>query len=338
MSEQAQAAPAAQPAASEAAPQKSTQLAQGEQAPQQADISQGEGQATQAEAQQMKSDIEQAVADGASEEQIQDMIREFELKVNGKKIKKKLDLSDEDAIKRELQLAAAGREAMQKTKELEKLYTSELERLKQNPWEVLQELGLNPDDLAYSRLEELVKEQEKSPEQREREQMQKELEAARKREKEREDELKRIRSEQMIKEQEAQLENEIESALSKNPDLPKSPKTVMKIADALSWAMENGYTDATVEDVIPAVRAEIEREFSDFFANADDKLFEKYVGKKNLERYRKSRLKSMKTSSAKEIKPTVNDEQLKKDEQPRKKIRSKDFFKDPTKFLEKVRK
>lgn len=319
------AAPAAQPT-SEAQP------AQAEQTFQPTEQSAQPSEGGTESAQEFQNDINQAVADGASEEQIQDMIREFELKVNGKKIKRKIDLSDEDAIRRELQLAAAGREAMQRSKELEKLYSSELERLKGNPWEVLAELGLNPDELAYSRLEEIVKEQEKSPEQKEREMMQKELEAARKREKEREDELNRIKSEQMIREQEAELESEIESAFKSNPDLPKSPKTVMKIADALAWAMENGYKDVTVDDVIPSVRAEIEREFSDFFDNADDKLFEKYIGKKRLEKYRKNRLQSIKTNSVKDVKPTVN-EMKKEPESSRKKIKSSEFFKDPMKFL-----
>ena len=108
------------------------------------------------------------------------MIKEFELKVGGKTYKKKLDLNNEEELQRELQMAMAGRQAMQQKAELEKIYEQEIRRLQDNPWEVLQELGFDPLELSESKLREYVQEQQKSPEQVERERIERELIAARK--------------------------------------------------------------------------------------------------------------------------------------------------------------
>jgi 23S rRNA-/tRNA-specific pseudouridylate synthase len=62
---------------------------------------------------QLQDQIAEAKASGASKKEIQKMIEKFELKVNGKNVVKEIDLSDKEAIKRELQLALAGRQNMQ---------------------------------------------------------------------------------------------------------------------------------------------------------------------------------------------------------------------------------
>src|SRR5690554_5823586 len=70
-------------------------------------------------AEDLEAQVQEAVENGASKEEIKNMIKEFELKVNGKTVKTKIDLADEEAIKRELQKAYAFNDVSQKYSQLE---------------------------------------------------------------------------------------------------------------------------------------------------------------------------------------------------------------------------
>lgn len=276
---------------------------------------------------ELESEVEEAIEAGATEEEVKNMIKEFELKVGGKTYKKKLDLSDEEALQRELQMAMAGRQAMQQKAELEKTYESEIKRLQQNPWEVLQELGFDPLELSESKLREYVAEQQKSPEQLERERIERELMQAR----QEAEQLRRRQEEQefaRLQEQAAaELETEIQQALDAHTTLPKSPKTVMRIADALLWANDNGFPDASVNDVLPMVEDDIKREMNDFFSELPEEMFEAYINQKNLERYRKSRLPKKKApTTLNSVKPTADSIKKEEPKEQPKKMKAKDFF------------
>lgn len=279
-------------------------------------------------AEELQDEVEAAIEAGASEQEVKNMIKEFELKVGGKTYKKKLDLSNEEELQRELQMAMAGRQAMQQKAELEKIYEQEIRRLQQNPWEVLEELGFNPYELSESKLREFVEEQQKSPELIEKERIERELIKAR----QEADDLKRRQQEmEFAKLQEqaaAELEHEIQEALDAHTTLPKSPKTVMRIADALLWANDNGFPDARVSDVLPMVEDDIKREMQEFFSMLPEDMFEAYINQQNLERYRKSRIpKKQAPNNINNIKPTADSVKKQTAEQKEiKKMSAKDFF------------
>lgn len=294
-----------------------------------ADVEASADEGVQAEtAEELQAEVEEAIEAGASEQEVKNMIKEFQLKVGGKTYTKKLDLNNEEELQRELQMAMAGRQAMQQKAELEKIYEQEIRRLQDNPWEVLQELGFDPLELSESKLREFVEEQQKSPEQLERERIERELIQARQ---EAED-LKR-RQEEMefakLQEQAAvELESEIQEALDAHTTLPRSPKTVMRIADALLWANDNGFPDARVTDVLPMVEDDIKREMQDFFNMLPEDMFEAYINQQNLERYRKSRIPKKKApNNVNNIKPTSDS--IKKESEEKKEVKkmsAKDFF------------
>ena len=278
---------------------------------------------------ELEEEIDQAIEDGASKQQVQNMIKEFQLKVGGRTYNKKIDLNNEAELQKELQMAMAGRQAMQQKAELEKAYQKEIQRLMENPWEVIEELGFDPYELSESKLREFVAEQQKSPELIERERIERELIKARKEA----DELRRKQEEmdfaRLQEQAAAELEGEIQQALDAHTTLPKSPKTVMRIADALLWANDNGFPDASVMDVLPMVEDDIRREMNDFFSELPEDMFEAYINQKNLERYRKSRLPKKKapTTINSSIKPTSDS--IKKKEttsEESKRMKAKDFF------------
>jgi hypothetical protein len=278
---------------------------------------------------QLQDVVETALANGASEKEVKSLIREYQLKVNGKTISKKIDLADENNLRNELQLAAAARQSMQESANLKKLYEREVGRLKSDPWAVLQELGIDADEMAELRIQQRIEEMKKSPEQLEREKIQIELQAAR-------EEARKLKEErdtdqfEKLKEQAAvQIESEIEHALDAHKTLPKSRHIVKRIADSMLWAMNNGFDDVSAEDVMPLVEKEWRDEMSRLMDDSPEDVLEQLIGQRNLERMRAKRLNVMNTSNAKNansIKSTASS--IQKKEEPRgEKIKQRDFFK-----------
>jgi len=268
--------------------------------------------------------VEEAIDEGATKEEVAQMIKEFELKVNGKQIRKKIDLSDEEAVKRELQKALAGQQAMQEAAELKKLFAGEVQRMKEDPFGVLAELGLDPDQLAEARIQQKIEEMKKSPEQIVFEKTQQELAQLREKlqqeqEKARQAEMTRLENEAAI-----QLDEEIASALESHQSLPNSPYTVKKIADMMIWAMDQGMHDVSVADVIPSVERDIKREINTFMDELPAEMLEAYMGKQANERLRQKRLKAAKkVENASSVKKTATSA---KKEEKREKISVEDWM------------
>jgi hypothetical protein len=271
--------------------------------------------------------VEDALANGASEKEVKSLIRDFQLKVNGKIVNKRIDLSDENALRNELQLSAAARQAMQETANLKKMYESEIGRLRQDPFSVLAELGLDPDQLAEMRIQQRIEEMKKSPEQVEREKIQIELQAAREEARALKEERDSSQFEKLKEQAATQIETEIEQALDAHKTLPKSRHIVKRIADSMLWAMNNGY-DVTAEDVMPMVEKEWRDEMSRLMDDSPEDVLEQLIGQRNIERLRAKRLNVMNTSNAKtaaSIKSTAASVQ-KQDNTPKQKIKQRDFF------------
>lgn len=264
--------------------------------------------------------IEEAQEEGASAEEIASMIREFELKVNGKTINKKIDLSDEEAVKRELQKAYAGQQAMQKSAELEKIYAQEIERLKSDPFSVLEELGLDADELAELRIQQRIEEMKKSPEELAREQMQRELEEARQKLREQEDRAKEAEFAKLQEEAARALDDEISTALDAHTTLAASPYIVKKVADTMMWAMDNGFEDVTASDVLDTVEAEVKKEISSMMSQLPEEVMEAYLGQKNIDRLRQKRIKAVKETKNVSNLKKESAKPVEKKEEPAKKV------------------
>jgi hypothetical protein len=274
---------------------------------------------------ELKEEVENAIEEGATQEEVQNMVKEFKLKVNGKEYTKKIDLSDEDAVKRELQLAMAGQSAMQREKELQKAQDDAIKRFIENPWDTFEEHGLDADELAESRLRQKVDEMKKSPDQRAKEQLERELAEARNKLQETQREAENARMMQLEGEEAARLETEITQALDAHTTLPNSPKVVQKIADTLLWAEEEGYKDLSVKDILPTVEAELRDEVQHMMNQLPEEMMEEYIGKKNLERLRNRRLVTKKPNNISNVKPTTEEVKV-KEKKERRAVRSKDYF------------
>lgn len=284
---------------------------------------------------ELEEELAEAVENGASQKEIQNMIKEFELKVNGKTLKKRIDLSDEEAVKRELQKAYAGQLAMQEKAEYEAALRNKVVDWKNNPWKFFEEVGLDADELAEIRLAQRLEEMKKDPAELEREQRERELQELRQQLKAKEEREKELEYERMQEEAAMQLDLEISQALDAHPSLPATPRVIRQIADTLAWAItpksEGGAgfdpEEITVSDILPTVEDEIRKEIADLMAALPEEMIEQYIGNKGLERLKNKTIARAKKApkSAKSLnKPVAPKEEVKVES--KKKGRLDDFF------------
>jgi len=276
---------------------------------------------------ELQAEVEQAIEEGATEEEVKEMIREFTLKVNGKEYKRKIDLSDEDTLQKELQMALAGRQAMQRSAELEKAYRNDIDRLKTDTASVLQELNIDPVEFAARVIENHLEQNSKSPEQLEQERIAAEIQQMREEnERLRKEAEDRTRQAEMAK-VEKEIETDILSALEGDPELPANPEVIAMVADNMLWAMQNGWEDVSAADVLPTVKAELQNKFRSIAGSLkSNAALKALLGDDILNNLREERVQQAKqqVKTLNNIKSTPKQEEAKQESV--KKISLKDFM------------
>jgi hypothetical protein len=239
----------------------------------------------------------------------QSLRKKYSLKVNNKIKDIELDLSNDAEIQKYLQKALAADEKFQEAANIKKGFAALIEQIKTNPLAILThpDIGVDVKALATQVLAKEMEELEKSPEQKRIEELERKLKEKEEYEKKLEEERRQAELAKLEEEAVAELDMQITQALEKS-DLPKSPYVVKRIADTMYNAMRLGYSDVTVEQIMPYVEEQITSELQALFDAAPDqtakKLMEKFVGKKNLDRVRKASLAKTKPTSIKSVPDT----------------------------------
>lgn len=244
----------------------------------------------QVEDNQFNQDLKDAAEAGASKEELQDMIREYEIKVNGKTKNIKIDLDDEAELIRRLQLAEAGQEAMQENAETKKAFNDFMAKVKENPWALFSELGLDTDELLSQKIDEILKENELTPEQKKQIEMEQELENLRK-------EKEQAQREREERERQAQLDaatqqviKEIDDAMEKTT-LVKNDETRGLIADLLLEAENKGYK-MTADMAARQAEKVMKNRISSLFEQMPADMVEQFLGRKTIDKLRQKRLQT----------------------------------------------
>ena len=252
---------------------------------------------------ELTEEIKEAQAKGESKQQIQKRIEKFILDVNGKQYVREIDLDDKETIKRELQKSLAGQQSMQKYRELEKSLQEENQNLLQNPFKLFekaQELGVDPQQLAYEFLQAQLAEAEKDPEIKAREEMEQKLaEAERKREeaeaRQREMEMRAIRQQEA-----AAFEEELLDIIRNDDELEYTPKVVKEMINTLIMFDKMGHKDLSFKDIVPTVKYKLEQEMNSlmnsYASKGNWKMLERLVGRQNFEAWRKNQVDSIKNN------------------------------------------
>lgn len=270
--------------------------------------------------------IDESLEDGDSNEEIKEMIETFKFKANGKEKEVVLDWNNKEDIIRRLQLAEAAQPAMQKASEYEKTIDQDRKRLQEDPWAILEELGLDADTLAEERIQNRINQMKKTPEQIAQEKMEAELNELRGKFKKEQEAKEEENYKRLQMEQEKEISEQIETAIDATTQLSRSPYVVKRIADTMLYAMDKGYNDVTAQQVAPLVEKEIREEIRSMMDNMPTELMEEFMGKNAMEKLRKNRLsraKSIKT--AKKIEEVVKPSESKQEKEE--KMSMRDFLK-----------
>lgn len=265
-------------------------------------------------------------------------LKQLNLKVYGQEMVEDLPFELEDKpeiveyLTKNLQMSKAAQRALEEKGNYEKGFTSFLENLKNNPASILKELGIDPTEFSAKHLEEEVKRQQLSPEER------RALEAEEKlRQKETEYKNKELEYRQREFESKRQqihdkLENQMIQALDKS-NLPQTPYIADRIAKYMLLALNDsdGPVELTPEEVIPLVREDLKNELQQMIKGMNEETAEDFIGKDVFSKVRKKNIEKIKqTTTPATIKASIKEigntqkESVKPKEQPR--IPMRNFF------------
>jgi len=290
------------------------------------------------ETQEIELSPEEAAAEAAeaTKEEVKAIKKKYSLKVNNKMKDLEIDLSNDEEVQKYLQKAMASDEKFQEAAGLRKQVEQLVNELKTNPLAILRhpQLGIDIKALAQQVLNEEIEEMKLSPQEKKIKELEQALKEKDEKEKKSEEERSIAERAKMEQEAAAQLDEQITNALGKS-NLPKSPYVVRRMADSMIAAMDMGFADVTPEQVLPFVEEQILGEINRLFEEAPedmfDKVMENVVGKKHLDKYRKSKVAKSRskpvTTTAKQVVETgATSKNQPKKEEP-KPTRFKDLFK-----------
>lgn len=256
--------------------------------------------------------------------------KKYQLKANGKDREIELDFDNDDDVKKYLSKAIAADEKFQEAAMTRKQSEQLIEMLRTNPLAILKhpDLGIDVKALAQYVLNEELEDMAKTPEQKKLEEMEKRIKDYEDDKKRLEDEKRQSEMARIESEAFQQLDDQISSALAKT-SLPRSDYTIKRIADMMIDAVNAGYTDVTVEQIMPLVEDKVNRELQQMFEIAPDEVFEKLVNKKRLDAYRKARVSKSKPTpapTAKQVADSGNGAKTQSKQAPSE-LKIKDLFK-----------
>lgn len=197
-----------------------------------------------------------------------------------------------EELKKFAQIGRAKEKRFEESARLKKEAEAKIERLKQNPWDVLKELGIDPRKVSEDYLSKVLEEEMLPPEEREKRALKSKVEEYEKREKEEQERTKQAEFEQLKLKHIEQLDQELDAALQ-NSSLPKSPGVIRRVAKYLYDALDAG-EDVSIEEALAWVEDDYSNEVQQFFGSAKDP--NKYLPKDLAKKLMDSHLSQVKSA------------------------------------------
>lgn len=253
------------------------------------------------------------------EAEIKKVLKSYELKVNGKSKNIEIDMDNDEEVKKYLQKAMAADEKFQEASNYKKQAEQLVEMLQKDPLSILKNpaLGLDIRKLAEQVLLQDLEEQAKSPEQKKIEDYERRLKEYEDRKTKEDEERKSFQQREAETRHMQDIENSMMTALEKS-DFPADPFFIRRVADYMAAAIESGWEDVTVEQIMPYAEGRMRSDFGGLInKHKDPAKLEKLLGKDVLDGYRKANIAKVKKAPTTNTASTVKVEE-KKDTAPKK--------------------
>jgi hypothetical protein len=227
-------------------------------------------------------------------------INKLLLKIDGADFEETLpfDIDEEHAdwMKKNLQMSKVSQKRMQETKNLESQVKQFVQALKGDTRNTLKQMGIDPKEFAAAVIEDEMKLQAMTPEQRERQELEAKLKNLQdERQKEKED-FERKELERLQQLEYEKIDAKMGQAIEKS-GLPKNPAVVKKMADYMLLGLQNGVT-LEPEDVVDLVREEIHSDLQSLIRSLGEDNVESFIGKDVLNKIRKKNISKAKQTPA----------------------------------------
>ena len=284
------------------------------------------GQEQEQDASQEQQSKPSSQIEGLEKKEAQSSKKKFKLKVDGQEIEEEIDLSDEETLKRHLQMSKAAQKRMSEAAKIRQQAEEVVGMFKGDLKSVLKQadkLGKTTEQVRKEiedYFAEILEEEMLSPEQktiREAQRIVRENEEKQKREAQEKEAAVRSQLEQQYAQD---YDKKISEALS-NSGLPKTPKTVKRMASLMAKNLDLGL-ELEPKDLVQIVREDYLAEIKELFGATDGDTLLKLLGDDVANKIRKSDLARLKTPKPQQAPPP----QAPKDDQPRKRMSTEEWM------------
>jgi hypothetical protein len=212
-----------------------------------------------------------------------------------KKFKLKFGKQEREMTEKELithaQKGWASDEKFQQAAKASKEVDEFLNRMKSDDGafdEFIKFLGKDPDDIYKKRLGESLKKKVMTPEQRELEEMRNKVKKFEEGEKSKKEAEHKKHMEELQTKYEQQYDKEMSDAIMKS-GLPKTPRTVKRIAEVMYKSLKNGY-DLPWDIAVSVAKEEYQNDLKEMFGSADGESLVKLFGDDVAKKFNKASL------------------------------------------------
>lgn len=286
---------------------------------------------------QVESAESQTEDSGESQEQVpqataaaeRKRLKQLQLKIDGEELTEDLpfEVDEEHAeyLRKNLQLSKKAQKSMQEVSSIRSQVQDFVKMLTGDTKAALAQLGIDPKEFAASIIEEELKLQAMSPEQRERLELEhklKQLEEEREREKQEfnQRELSRLQQQEYER-----VETKMVAAIESS-GIPRSTYAIKKMASYMMDGAKEGVM-LEPEDVVELVKQEIQDDLKELINALGEDRVENFIGKDILDKVRKKNISKIKQTPA-SVKSGIKEVSSSKSaSKPAEKMSIKDFFK-----------
>ena len=254
--------------------------------------------AQEVEATETNSTQEEQATEAQAEEAKQELIRQLKLKVDGKEEVMELpfEVQPEHAewLAAKIQPTRAAQKRFQEVSAERKTIEAAFRNTQKDPAGTLKKLGVDPKEFAQKYMEDLIREQDMTEEERRIAQAEKrvaELEAANK---EREEAIIRKQQEEQYNASMVEMSKQITNALDTS-GLPKTNVTQKRMAEYMMMNLQNG-VELPMSSIVDLVREDYEQDLKEVFGGASAEQILKLVGEETATKIRKHDLAKLKSA------------------------------------------
>lgn len=256
-------------------------------------------------------------------------LKQLQLKIDGEELTEDLpfEVDEEHAeyLRKNLQLSKKAQKSMQEVSSIRSQVQDFVKMLTGDTKAALAQLGIDPKEFAASIIEEELKLQAMSPEQRERLELEhklKQLEEEREREKQEFNQRELARLQQQEYER---VETKMVAAIESS-GIPRSTYAIKKMASYMMDGAKEGVM-LEPEDVVELVKQEIQDDLKELINALGEDRVENFIGKDILDKVRKKNISKIKQTPA-SVKSGIKEVSSSKSaSKPAEKMSIKDFFK-----------